>query len=85
MKARVAVLAASDRASNGVYADESGPAIVDSLNIFRQRRQTLSTRMIMMMVMVMAMEMVMMVMVMMVVMVMMMRMVRMVMTVRMIG
>jgi len=37
VQARVAVLTASDRASSGAYADESGPAVVDALQAFAAR------------------------------------------------
>lgn len=36
-EARFAVLTASDRASKGVYADESGPAIVEMVSSFAER------------------------------------------------
>lgn len=37
----VAVLTCSDRASQGVYEDKSGPAIFDALNAFAERSQAL--------------------------------------------
>lgn len=41
--ARVAVLTASDRASAGAYADESGPAVVASMKAFSERNPALAT------------------------------------------
>lgn len=42
MRVRVGVLTASDRASRGVYADESGPAVVASVTAFAERTGALS-------------------------------------------
>lgn len=42
--ARVAVLTCSDRASRGEYEDKSGPAVVEAVNAYAERHQSLSVK-----------------------------------------
>eukprot|EP00931_Biecheleriopsis_adriatica_P044842 TRINITY_DN25701_c0_g1_i1.p2 TRINITY_DN25701_c0_g1~~TRINITY_DN25701_c0_g1_i1.p2 ORF type:complete len:312 (+),score=54.82 TRINITY_DN25701_c0_g1_i1:48-983(+) len=45
-EARIAVLTASDRASRGVYTDESGPAVVEMVKSFAERSRLLTPRIV---------------------------------------